>query len=189
MTSELAPRDHRISDAERGRAVEQLRGAIGVGRLTLEEFEQRIGSIYRAHTRADLEPLVADVVPSYARDVAELRVNSGSVKRVGRWAPPRRLVVNVGSGSVKLDLTQALLAHPELEVDLTLRSGSVKIVLPPGATADVDDVDDVEVRSGEVKSRAPSIPEPASFHVRVAGSVRSGSVKLRYQRRFWRWRW
>jgi hypothetical protein len=190
MASALVPRDPeiRISDTERERAVEHLRHAVGEGRLTLDEFEHRIPSIYDARTRADLVTLLADVVPAYAgRASVELRTTSASLRRLGRWDVPRRLVVEVGSGSVKLDLTDAVVTYPEVRIDVSVRSGAVTVVVPEGTTANVDDV---ALRSGSVKSRVPSLPTGAGhLHIVASGRVRSGRFHIRHQRRFWRWRW
>jgi hypothetical protein len=51
----------RVSDAERDAAVERLSADTGDGRLTLEEFSQRMELATAARTRADLDGLVADL--------------------------------------------------------------------------------------------------------------------------------
>jgi hypothetical protein len=51
----------RVSDAERERAVEQLRAAAAEGRLATEELEQRIGGALAARTRGDLTALLSDL--------------------------------------------------------------------------------------------------------------------------------
>jgi hypothetical protein len=53
--------DERITDADRERAIEELRGHMLLGRLTPDEFEERIGSAHAARTRADLDVLSADL--------------------------------------------------------------------------------------------------------------------------------
>jgi hypothetical protein len=53
--------DERITDADRERAIEELREHMLVGRLTPDEFEERIGSAHVARTRADLGRLSADL--------------------------------------------------------------------------------------------------------------------------------
>ena len=51
----------RASDAERDATVDRLSAATGDGRLTLEEFSQRMGQATTARTRAELDRLVADL--------------------------------------------------------------------------------------------------------------------------------
>jgi len=59
MTSET-PRV-RTSDAERERIAEVLRAAVGEGRLTLEEGDERLATLYTTKYRDELGPLVADL--------------------------------------------------------------------------------------------------------------------------------
>jgi hypothetical protein len=49
-----APDDQRISDADRNDAISDLSRHTGDGRLTLEEFEERVDEVLRARTTADL---------------------------------------------------------------------------------------------------------------------------------------
>ena len=51
----------RASDAERDATLERLSAATGDGRLTLEEFSQRMDRATAAKTRAELDGLVADL--------------------------------------------------------------------------------------------------------------------------------
>ena len=54
-------RDVRASDAERELTVERLRRAVGNGRLTIEEFDERAAQAYAARTRGELADLTRDL--------------------------------------------------------------------------------------------------------------------------------
>jgi hypothetical protein len=51
----------RIGDAERDRAISELGDHFAAGRLTTEEFEQRVDQAIRARFNDDLEPLFVDL--------------------------------------------------------------------------------------------------------------------------------
>jgi hypothetical protein len=53
----------RASDAERERIIEVLHRHAADGRLTMTEFEERVGEAYAAVTRADLGPVLRDLPP------------------------------------------------------------------------------------------------------------------------------
>jgi hypothetical protein len=58
----------RIGDAERAQVVDQLADHHAAGRLTLEEFEDRMGAAWAARTAADLAVLTRDLpVPAPPR--------------------------------------------------------------------------------------------------------------------------
>jgi hypothetical protein len=181
------------SHADRDRVVDVLRTAAGDGRLTADELDQRLEAALTARTLADLEPLLAGLTPAAAEvpDLARIECGSGSAKRDGSWVVPRRLEVEVQSGSVRLDFRQAVIAAPELRIDARVASGSLKIVTRPGIVVDADDV---TVSSGSVKVVPPAGPDaPVELRVKVSGRVDSGSLSARPARRGGRfralWRW
>ncbi len=81
----------RVADDEREQVIDELREHAGAGRLTSEELEDRVGEVYKASTRADLDALRAD-----------LPVSSTSVKRalVKRKSHLRRRLAQEAGGSV-----------------------------------------------------------------------------------------
>ena len=65
------PVPQRIGDAERDRAADYLRDHMSVGRLSQEEFDERVTAALQARTSADLEPLFSDLpAPKPGQDVA-----------------------------------------------------------------------------------------------------------------------
>ena len=59
----------RTSDAERERIAQTLRAAVGEGRLTLEEGDERLATLYTTKYRDELAPLIADL-PASADDAS-----------------------------------------------------------------------------------------------------------------------
>jgi hypothetical protein len=182
----------RASHADRDRIAEQLRVAAGDGRLTMEELDERLEKALNARTGSELAVLVTDLpaaapgsalaTPAQAKGLVQIEVSSGSATREGRWVVPRAAEVKVGSGSVKLDLTQAVFTEPTLQIQATVRSGSLTIVTKPGVEVVIDEV---SVTSGSAKVRHPKDAGsvPTVLRVEVSGSVRSGRITARPPRR------
>jgi len=69
--SEQGPTPQRIGDAERDRAAELLREHMAQGRLSAEEFDERIEAALTAKVATDLDPLFTDLPgPRPGQDVA-----------------------------------------------------------------------------------------------------------------------
>jgi len=192
----------RVSHEDRDQVIEALRVAAGDGRLTTDELDERIEAAFGAKTYGELAALVRDlpaagadgVVPgarqgntaAAAKDLIKIECHSGSAARNGRWVVPRRMGVRVSSGHVTLDLTEAVIAHPKLDIDAEVRSGHLALITRPGIVLDTDDV---AIRSGKIKVRAPWGTEvPTTLQVTIAGKVGSGMIIARPPRRsFWQW--
>lgn len=61
MTEQGRPSAQRIGDVERDSAVELLREHLAQGRLTADEFDERIGAALTAKVAGDLDPLFSDL--------------------------------------------------------------------------------------------------------------------------------
>ena len=59
----LEASSERVSDAEREQAAGLLKGHLVAGRLTTEEFAERVGQAYGARVRADLSLALTDLPP------------------------------------------------------------------------------------------------------------------------------
>jgi hypothetical protein len=78
----------RASDAERDITVDILCAAVGDGRLSLAELDQRAGAALSARTRAELAALVADL--SGARLAPPIRSPARAGGARARWRGGRR---------------------------------------------------------------------------------------------------
>ena len=61
MTDPVRPEDLRVSDAERTVVQNALHRAHDAGQIQLEEFDQRVRSVWAARTRAELARVTADL--------------------------------------------------------------------------------------------------------------------------------
>jgi hypothetical protein len=199
MTGQLSPADRqpgdlRASHSDRDQVVEVLRVAAGDGRLTADELDERLEAALTARTVSELAVLTTDLpaagsapapaVPSEPKDLVRIDVGSGSAKRDGQWVVPRQLEVRVTSGSVRLDLSEAVITQPTLHLDVGVRSGSLVVVTRPGVVVDADDI---AVSSGHVSVRPHAGPAvPTILRIDVSGKVRSGSFRSRPPRRSFR---
>jgi hypothetical protein len=61
VTEQGQPSPQRIGDAERDSAAELLREHMAQGRLTAEEFDERIDAALKARVASDLDPLFSDL--------------------------------------------------------------------------------------------------------------------------------
>lgn len=180
-------REIRISDADRERAAERLHRALGEGRISVEELQDRLTTVYAARFGVDLVPVLddlpgdplnlsADVLATPVGPPTVLRGGVSGLKRRGDWAVPARLRVQSSIGAVLLDFCDAELPRPVVEIELELGAGSARLLVPPDATADVDGL----VSSyGSVRSKVPSRSAHGRPHFRVYGRAAAGSVTVR----------
>ena len=75
----------RIGDAERDRAIAELGDHFAAGRLSTEEFEQRVDEAIKARFNDDLEPLFVDL-PRTSEPTMEARSNQPSDAHLA-WSP------------------------------------------------------------------------------------------------------
>ena len=141
------------SDDEREAIVARLQTAGAEGRLTMEELAERIDSAYAARTRAELEPLVADLpaptgagaavsapaasAPARQGPSLVLGVLGGGDRR-GRWRVPRRMTVINVMGGADLDLREAVLDGPEVDITVWSLMGGSDIVVPGGVHVELE---------------------------------------------------
>jgi hypothetical protein len=177
--------DMRASDADRDRVVDMLREAVGDGRLTADEFDERLEAALSSRTLGELAALIADLgrpglAPAQAEDVVLLDQRGGSVQRAGPWVVPRELDLRLSWCDVTLDFTDAVIARDTLLIDVNMRGGSLTLVTRPGIFVDAGDV---VVRYADVDIQPSAEPgAPVLLRVRLTGRMRYGYIGTRQAR-------
>ncbi|MGW0159378.1 DUF1707 SHOCT-like domain-containing protein [Mycobacterium sp. NPDC003323] len=136
----------RAGDAERAQAAQLLTDAAAQGRLTMDEFEQRLAKAYAATTHGELARLSADL-PDLAATATRgprqpapstllLAILSGFERR-GRWNVPKRLTSFALFGGGVIDLRYADFTSPEVDIHTISIFGGQTILVPPEVNIDI----------------------------------------------------
>jgi uncharacterized protein DUF1707/cell wall-active antibiotic response 4TMS protein YvqF len=134
----------RSSDADREHTVDLLRRHSVEGRLTLEEFAQRVGAAYEAKTRQELEELTQDLpaeasaVPAPRRRPSRWIVSvMGGADRRGRFRLAGQTNVVTIMGGANIDLRQAELEESEAALTVVSVMGGANVVVPEGVDVEL----------------------------------------------------
>jgi hypothetical protein len=188
--AEPGPRpEMRASDADRDRVIDVLRAAVGEGRLTPDEFEERVQAVLAARTFGELAPFTADLpsAPGFSPSApaaaaappgGDMRIaqRGGSVSRTGHWAVPRRIDLRPSWCDVTLDFTEADITHDTLLVDMKMRGGSLTLVAGPGVVVDAEGL---TVRYTDVEMRPSAEPgAKVVLRVELVGRMRYGRIEV-----------
>ncbi|WP_431783625.1 DUF1707 SHOCT-like domain-containing protein [Streptomyces chumphonensis] len=186
--------DVRASDAERDEIADVLRDALADGRLDTDEFGERLDAAYRARTRGELVPLVADL-PQADRRAASPAPRAadgwadrfggtpssrggfalmGAFVRKGRWVAPRTFTAVAVWGGGEIDLREARFEDREIVIRATAVMGGVQIVVPPDAEVTVGGVGIM----GGFDHSATGGGTPGAVQVRVTGLAFWGGVSV-----------
>jgi hypothetical protein len=146
-----------VADDERERAIGWLRHHCGLGTLTLDEFGDRAGEVYKATTEVELwralegldvphkaSPAVPEpvVTPEGARRAGRrwhIAIFSGANRR-GRWRIASQSLALALFGGVDLDLRSVSLEDPdtkEITITAVAMFGGIGIVVPDGMEVDM----------------------------------------------------
>ncbi|HEX5493407.1 MAG TPA: DUF1707 domain-containing protein [Mycobacteriales bacterium] len=153
-TSPTDPGAMRASDTDRNQVAELLGEAMAAGRLTTEEYSQRLDAVYAARTFGDLEELVGDLplVESLRSSVGAgtgaaadgaagggdgserlTRALFSKIRRGGQWQVPAEFRAVSRFGAIVLDLRHAEFTHNEVTLDAISFCGKIEIYVPANA--------------------------------------------------------
>ena len=187
----------RISDRDRNEVIDQLRAFTGDGRLTLDEFEERVEVVLTARTRSELAPALADLPPvplsiderppppapqhpagdTRPPDKARWIVSvMGGSDRKGRWHISRRTNVVAVMGGAALDLRQAVFESSVVDITCVAVMGGVDVIVPEGVPVDFDGFVLMGGRD-ERLADVPTLPGAPLVRVRAYGLWGGVTVK------------
>jgi hypothetical protein len=133
----------RASDADRERTVALLREHAVEGRLTLEEFTDRMSAAYLARTHDELEQLAGDLPSTQVSVVSRRRPTRflfslfGSTEREGRIRLRRRIGCLMAFGNIDLDLRGATLEGDVITIVALGVFGAIDVYVPEGVEVDL----------------------------------------------------
>lgn len=134
------------TDADRRAGAELLQRACGDGRLTLEEFSDRVGAVWAADRTDQIDVAVYGLaepgpIVGSSRTVRRVVNVIGEHRLRGRWRLPGRLRAFNVIGELDLDLCDVVVGEtlPDNTVDITVFSliGEVSVVVPEGVEVEV----------------------------------------------------
>ena len=155
-----APEGMRASDADREHVAEALREAAAVGRIDLEELDQRLDQVFSAKTYAELAPITADIPsPGTTRGpVATSRAESFGIKghgdaawnlavgimgafvRKGEWDVPPEMTAVAIMGGGEIDLREARFTQDGVTIHAVAIMGGIQITVPEDADVHVSGI-------------------------------------------------
>ncbi|CAN7598054.1 DUF1707 SHOCT-like domain-containing protein [Mycolicibacterium frederiksbergense] len=178
----------RAGDAERIQVAQLLTDAASQGRLSMDEYEQRLAKAYAASTHGELARLSADL-PDFATtancggtrkpapSTLLLAILSGFERR-GRWNVPKRLTAFALFGGGVIDLRYADFTSPEVDIHSISIFGGQTILLPPEVN--------VAVRGHGVMGSFDHVGEqgtPGAPCITIRGFSLWGSVGIKRKKR------
>lgn len=188
----------RASDADRERVAKILHDAMGEGRLTIDELDERLQQTYAAKTLGDLVPITADLpvhgttAPPAPMPSAALtnRIGGrpgsptafammGGFERRGNWVVPRFFSATVFMGGGVLDITQARFAEPEATIQVFAFMGGIEVIVPDDITVRVTGIGFM----GGFEHKGEHEGPPGAPVLTVTGFAMMGGVEVRPPKR------
>ena len=192
LPEESGPSGHRIADADRDRVVALLRLHCTEGRITLDEFSDRVGEVYEARTADDLDGVVRDLpvpwsssahppgspapAPRTRKAVKWMVAVFGDSTRRGRFTLDDESAAVAAFGDCTLDLSEAMIEGPNPLVTAVAVFGDVTIIVPDGIEVDLEGLaifGDKRCTTGDTP------PVPGSPVVLVRAFALFGDVRVR----------
>jgi hypothetical protein len=172
-------------DAEREHSTELLSRAVVEGRLTLEEFSDRVERAQAARTRNELATLTQDLpaappAPATSTEIVAAQQRHvafcSRLVRSGPWELAARSEFRSIFGTITLDLSQARLAGASTDLEIFNLFGTVTVLVPENV--------DVSVTGGgmfasQVVEPHTARPVPGAPRLRINARGPGGTLYVR----------
>jgi class 3 adenylate cyclase len=181
----------RVDDGDRERAVAFLRHHCAGGLITLDEFSDRVGTVYAATTSTEIELVTRDL-PAIERTttgggvpMTTGRIRSAakwtfsifsSSQRKGRWRVEGDTTAVSFMGACQLDLRQAEVVGDEIVITAIAFMGGVDVIVPEGIEVVLEGLAFMGGKQASIKN-VPVLP--GSPLVRVRAIAFMGGVTVR----------
>jgi len=140
--------EERVSDDQRAQVVELLRTHTADGRLTLDEFSERVGVALAAQSRGDLNQATVGLpaldtggppapTTRRARMTRWVVAIMGGNGRKGRWRTGSHVTAVAIMGGCEIDFRQAEFESDEIVVTAVSVMGGISIIVPEGIAVEM----------------------------------------------------
>jgi len=177
----------RVSDAERDAVLRTLGDHAAVGRLTLDELEERSGRALAAKTRGELATLTSDLpreagqasepspVPSRKKPVRWMVAIMGGSHRRGRFRAVGKINAVAIMGGDEIDLREAEIEGGELTLDLFALMGGSTIYVPDSVELEVGGF---SLMGGHEEAGSERPPRPGAPLIRIRVYALMGGASI-----------
>jgi Domain of unknown function (DUF1707)/Cell wall-active antibiotics response 4TMS YvqF len=177
----------RVSDAERDAVLRTLGDHAAVGRLTLDELEDRSGQALAAKTRGDLATLTSDLprepgqaselsaAPSRRKPVRWMVAIMGGSHRRGRFRAVGSINAVAVMGGDEIDLRDAEIEGGELTLNLFALMGGSNIYVPDSVEVEVGGF---SVMGGHEEIGSERPPRPGAPLIRIRAYALMGGATI-----------
>jgi class 3 adenylate cyclase len=185
----------RLSDKDRDRVIEVLRTSCGEGRLTLDEFSERVDTACHAVSLKDVGPILADLPHPFGPDLAGIvsgeadgapmpstrpapdaapgrkatrwtvSIMGGSQRR-GRWRLRDKTNAVAFMGGCHLDMRNAEVEGPSVVIKAVALMGGIEIIVPEGIEVELGGIAIMGGKEARVKN-VPAIPGAPMVQVKA----------------------
>lgn len=174
----------RVSDAEREQVVLSLRDHLMAGRLTPEEFSERVEAALKArvsgelaHVQEDLPGVSPQAVRPHRKATRFTTALFGHVARRARLRLRRWTFAVSACGDLDFDLREATIDLPQTAVTALVAFGNVDVYVPEGVTSTSAGSPSLVIAASGGATSIGRTPRPCRFTRSAAGRSMYGGCR------------